>query len=213
MLEKIVTLYRKAEMDLMSSLSGVSTNVLEETSFYDVGSMQTRISRIQKELKRITKELEISLELKDMSDYGKKQRTELLQQREQLLFQMIFLASNSFSNLEDCVQMAAGHKFAFMQCVTALQEYQRGQKKQAFSLLEDYYRKYGSVEDHYLINKVFGLLLAEQGKYKKASMFLNYALQFIPDDTECLQVFATCYRQLREIDKESIIQEVLDVLG
>ena len=79
-------------------------------------------------------------------------------------------------------------------------------------MLEDYYRKYGSVEDHYLINKVFGLLLVEQGKYEKASAFLTYALQFIPDDIECLQVLATCYRQLRESNKEAVIKEVLEVL-
>lgn len=213
MLEKVVMLYRKAEMGMISSLSGVSDTVIEETSFYDVGYMQTQISRIQKELKRITNELEIQLELKDTSNYGKNKRVELLQQREQLLFHMIFLASNSFRNLEDCIKMAAGHSFVFMQCVEALREYQTGNKEKAFTLLEAYYREYGSVEEHYLINKVFGLLLVEKGFWKKAVPFLTYALQFVPDDVECLQVLKECYGQLKETKKEIVVKEILEVLS
>ena len=47
MLEKVVTLYRKAEMGIASELSGVTAEVIYDTRFYDVGYMQTQISRIQ----------------------------------------------------------------------------------------------------------------------------------------------------------------------
>ena len=71
MLEKIVTLYRKAEMGIVSGLSGATAKVIEETRFYDVGYMQTQISRIQKELRNIENEVKTSLEIQDNSDYGK----------------------------------------------------------------------------------------------------------------------------------------------
>jgi len=212
MLEKIVTLYRKAEMRIISDLSGASAGVIDETSFYDVGYMQSQIGRIQKELKCITSELENTLEIKDNSDYGKKHIVELIEQRERLLFNMIFLASNSFKNLDDCMKMAEGHKFSFMQCVQALNEYHSGNKKKAFQLLEVYYREQGSVGEHYLVNKVFGLLLAENGFYTKAVPFLTYALQFVPDDTESLDILKMCYGQMNESGRARVISEILALL-
>ena len=213
MLEKIAILYHKAQMGIISGLSGTSSGVIEEANFYDVGYMQTQISRVQKELKRITGEIETTLELKDTSDYGKKQLSGLMEQREQLLYRMVFLASNSFKNLDYCMNLAEGYPFVFMQCVKALQEYDTGNKEKAFVHLESYYKEHGSVEEHYLVNKVFGLLLAERGQYKKAVLFLTYALQFMPDDIESLNTLKMCYRKLNETGKERVISEILAVLG
>ena len=41
MLDKIVTTYRKAKMSVISGLSGAVEGVLDETSFYDIGYMQS----------------------------------------------------------------------------------------------------------------------------------------------------------------------------
>lgn len=212
MFEKIVTMYRKAEMGIISGLSGATAKVVEETSFYDTGYMQTQIRRIQKELKRIEGEVKTGIEIGDNSDSGKKHRSELMAQREQLLYRMIFLASNSFKNLDDCVKMADGHNFIFMQCVQGLREYHAGHKDKAFKLMEAYYKEHGSVEGHFLANKVFGLLLADKGMHQKAVPFLTYALQFIPDDMETLEALQSCYRQTGETKRRRVVDEVLAVL-
>ena len=213
MIEKIVTLYRKAEMGIINGLSGTTQNVMDETAFYDDGYMQSQISKIQKEIQRITKEIEVSLEVNESSDYEKERRNKLLNEREQLLFHMIFLASNSFSNLDACIGMAEGHKFNFMQCIRALKEYKSGNTENAFMLLEEYYRSHECVEDHFLVNKVFGLLLLQKNFYQKAIPFLTYALQFVPDDTECLTALKICYKRNEEDDKADVVNEVLAVLG
>lgn len=212
MLEKIVTLYRKAQMGFVGELSGATATVIEETSFYDMGYMQTQISRIQKELKRIEGEVKTSIEIQDNSDNEKRHRSELMAQREQLLHRLIFLASNSFGNLDDCVRLADGHNFVFMQCVQGLKEYHAGQKDRAFKLMEAYYREHGSVEGHFLANKVFGLLLAGKGLQQKAVPFLTYALQFVPDDIECLDSLRQCYKKGDRADREAVINEILAVL-
>ena len=213
MLEKIVTLYRKAEMGFVNALSGVTAKVIEETGFYDAGYMQTQISRIQKELKCIESEIKSSIEMQDSSDYGKKNRTELMARREILLSRMVFLASNSFQNLGDCVKMADGHTFAFMQCIQGLHEYHTGHKDRAFRRMEAYYQEHGSMEGHFLVNKVFGILLAEKGMYQRAVPFLTCALQFIPDDMEALNALRSCYGQTGERRRCGIVGEVLAVLG
>lgn len=212
-LEKIATLYRKAEMGIISGLSGTTSCVIDEVSFYDVGYMQTQIERIKKELKRITDDLSVQVELKDSSDYAKKHMAELMEQRERLLFQMVFLASNSFSNLDNCLNLSAGHQWGFLDCVRGLQAYRAGQKDKAFQQIEAYYRQHGKVEKHFLINKVFGLLLAEKGQYQKAISFLTYALQFVPDDTECLQKLKLCYQKVGNTGRASVVNEILAVLN
>lgn len=212
MLEKVAALYRKAQMGIVDALSGATAKVAEETSFYDTGYMQTQISRIQKELKRIEGEIKTSIEIEDNSDNGKKYRSELMAQRERLLHRMVFLASNSFKNLDDCVKMADGHNFIFMQCVQGLREYHAGHKDRAFKLMEAYYKEHGSVEGHFLANKVFGLLLADKGMHQKAVPFLTYALQFIPDDMETLEALQSCYRQTGEAERRGVVDEVLEVL-
>lgn len=213
MLEKIITLYRKAEMGIINEMSGASENVMDEIAFYDVGYMQSKISKIQTEIQRITKEIEISLEVNESSDYEKERRSRLMEEREHLLFHMIFLASNSFKNIDDCIEMSDGHNFAFRQCIRALKEYQSGKHENAFVLLEEYYRSHGNVEKHFLVNKVFGLLLMEKNLHQKAIAFLTYALQFVPDDVECLTALGTCYKVMDESDKANIVNELLSVLS
>jgi tetratricopeptide (TPR) repeat protein len=213
MLDKIVTTYRKAKMSVISGLSGAVEGVLDETSFYDIGYMQSQIKRIQKEMARVSKELEINIELKENSDYARTKRQELTEQREYLLLHLIYFASNSFGNLDDCVKMAEGYNISFMSCVEGLQAYQEDNKEKAYEILKKYYQEYGSVEEHFLINKVFGLLLMDRQDYKKAVSFLTYALQFMPDDMESINTLRNCYEKLNNDGRVAVMDDLLSVLA
>lgn len=213
MLDKIVSTYRKAKMSVISDLSGTVGDVLDETSFYDLGYMQSQIKRIQNEFARISKELEINMELDEKSEYAVNKRQELIGQREVLLMHMIYLASNSFKNLEDCKKMAKGYRFSFMECVDGLQEYNAGNKNNAFDILENYFNNYGRVKNHFLINKVFGLLLLDRNEYQKAAPYLTCALQFVPDDIETLEALKICYEKLDIGYRVAILDEILSVLA
>lgn len=213
MLDKIVSTYRKAKMSVISDLSGTVGDVLDETSFYDLGYMQSQINRIQNEIARISKELEINVELDEKSEYAVNKRQELIGQRKVLLMHMIYLASNSFKNLEDCKKMAKGYRFSFMECVDGLQEYNAGNKNNAFDILENYFNNYGRVKNHFLINKVFGLLLLDRNEYQKAAPYLTCALQFVPDDIEALEALKICYEKLDIRYRVAILDEILSVLA
>lgn len=213
MLDKIVSTYRKAKMSVISDLSGTVGDVLDETSFYDLGYMQSQIKRIQNEVARISKELEINVELDEKSEYAVNKRQELIGQREVLLMHMIYLASNSFKNLEDCKKMAKGYRFSFMECVDGLQEYNAGNKNNAFDILENYFNNYGRVKKHFLINKVFGLLLLDRNEYQKATPYLTCALQFVPDDIESLEALKICYTELNIGYRVTVLEDVLSVLA
>jgi tetratricopeptide (TPR) repeat protein len=80
-------------------------------------------------------------------------------------------------------------------------------------LIEGYFREYGNVEKHYLVNKVFGLLLYEKSQYKKAIPFLSYALGFVPDDKEVLKTLDECYQQTGEDGRHKVIADINSLLG
>lgn len=212
MVEKIAAAYRRAQMGIASSLAGTTGSILDETAFYDAGYMDAQVKRVQKEISNVSKELEVNIDLKDGSEYGMKKKRELMERRERLMFRLVFLASNSFKNLGDCVKIAEGHNYPFMKCVEGLAAYDSGQKEKAFAILESYFKEHEGVKGHYLVNKVFGLLLAGRGQNGKAVPFLTYALQFMPDDTECLDALESCYESQGDKRKAAVVSEVLALL-
>lgn len=173
-------------MEIVSSLAGVDDITADENGFYDAGYIQSQVERIQKEL-RVTP----------------------AEQQQTLFYHLIFWMSNSFTGLDSCEKLAEGYEFPFMQCVAALKKYHAGDHDGALELLEMHYRKYKSVEGHFLVNKVFGLLLAEKGLVQKAIPFLTYALQLKPDDTECLVALKKCYRQQDNAIGQKVAEELL----
>ena len=213
MVEKIVSFYQNARRGFISSFSGIQYRVLEEAGFYDVGYMKSQIKRIQKELKKVTDNVQVSITAEKSSDSVDKYRDELMRKREELIYYMIFMLSNSFNNLDYCIKLSEGFDFPFMDCVYGLQEYNNGNKNKAFEILERYYIEHGSVSEHFLINKTFGILLLERGEGEKAKAFLSYALQFIPDDIECINRLRICYKQKKDAEKIKILVEIIEVLS
>lgn len=212
MIEKLAAGYRKAQMGVLSGLAGVTGSILDETAFYDAGYMDAQVKRVQKQIEDVTKELKICMDMKDGSEYGMNKKSELFTRRGQLVHQLVFLASNSFKNLGDCVKIAERHDYPFMKCVEGLMAYDSGQKERAFAILESYFKEHKSVEGHFLVNKVFGILLAERGQGGKAVPFLTYALQFMPDDMECLDTLKGCYESQGDKGKAAVVSEVFGLL-
>lgn len=210
---KVGKIFSKAEEIRFRIIDDFAEDISDETNFYDVGYMQSQINTIKKELNRLSQDIEISLEVSKDSDYEKERRQTLLIERQKLLGYMIFLASNSLANIEDCLKMSDGYSFTFLLIVKALNEYRLGNKDKAFVMMEKFIEENGRVEEHFLANKVFGLLLTERNLYKRAIPFLQYALQFIPDDIECLEALSLCYKSTKESNRQDVIEEIISMLS
>ncbi|MQN01063.1 MAG: tetratricopeptide repeat protein [Lachnospiraceae bacterium] len=213
MLDAVMTAYKKTRDVLIGTFAGTDDVAYEETRFYDLGYMKTQVKKIQKELKSVDDTLISSVKNETSSAEVDNYRNDLMRRREMLIFHMIFTMSNSFANLDNCRKLAEGHDFRFMTCIEGLEEYKKGNKGRAFDLIEGYYREFGSVEGHYLINKVFGLLLSEGGQYKKAIPFLSYALGFMPDDEESLAALSECYKKTGDEKKQRVLADINSLLG
>lgn len=210
---KVGKVLSKVEEIRLQIIDGFAEDISDETTFYDVGYMQTQINAIKKELNRLTEEIEVSLNVCKDSDYEKERRQSLLAERQSLMRYMIFLASNSLNNIDDCIKMSENYTFSFLTVVKALKEYSSGNKKKAYLMLEQFIESNGNIEGHFLANKVFGLLLVESSLYKKAIPKLQYALQFIPDDVECLKALALCYKSMSDSNKLKVVEEIIQMLS
>lgn len=212
MLDQIMIEYRKLREKLIGAASGTNDITYEEARFYDKGYMQTRVRRIQKELKSVEDTLAGSIRSEGKNSETKNYQTNLANRREMLTFDLLFTMSNSFANLDNCRKIAKDHDYRFMICVEGLEEYNRGNKGRAFDLIESYYKEYGSVEGHYLVNKVFGLLLCESKNYEKAILFLQYALGFMPEDEELLNALGRCFHKTGRLRQQNIIADITSLL-
>lgn len=205
-------LYRKAQMGAVAALSDVTEAALEETNFYDLGYIEAMSKRIQEKLHSKSVELSTNIEMDKQDPYYVEKRKELQVDCGKLAFRLMFMASNDPRQLATCETIAADHGFDFIQCIRGMRSYYDGNKEQAFNMIEPYYVKYGAVEEHFLVNKVFGLLLMERGNHEKAAPFLAYSLQFNPDDRECLEALKKSLSSTGRMELSGYIDSVLEVM-
>ena len=213
MLDGLMIAYQKVRHGLVETFSGTEGVSYRETRFYDLGFMQTQLYHVQKELKGVEESLSNSIKNENNTDEVNQYRKELARRREFLIFHMIFILSNSFSNLDNCRKLSKGHDFSFMSCVEGLSEYKKGNHQTAYELLDGYCKENGDVEDHFLVNKVYGLLCFEKQNYNQAISSLSYALSFMPDDVEALKTLNICYQMIGGKTQQGILSEICDLLS
>ena len=151
---KGISWYKKTELGVISKATGSGEDILREAGFYDVGYMRSEIERIKKDLKSVTGQLEAVLEVTDKGDYERERIQELSRSREYLLGEMVFLGTNSFSNLDYCLKLMEDHHFDLSECFLALRDYRDGDKEKAYETIDAACSSGKDIKDHFLISKV-----------------------------------------------------------
>lgn len=197
---------------MINIMAGDTKDILYEAGFFNKGFLSSQVERIQKELSLVSEEIKIIIESSDNAQSGLKRKNELLEKREELLYQLVFTASNDFSNLDKCIGLLEGHTIPFVKCIEGMQAFADGKENEAFMKLDSYYREYKKVENHFLCNKVFGLLLKNKAQYTQAVKFLTYALQLQSIDRDCLEALEECYQSLGKMEKKKYISNIQRLL-
>ncbi len=205
-------LYRKAQMSVVSALSDVTETILEEVSFFDRGYMESMSRRIERKLKSKKVELDTINDMDKQDDYYISKKKELEEDILKLRFRLIFFASNIVRNLSKCEKVASDNHMNFVQCIKGMRLYFDGDSQKSFELLAPYLEKQGAVEDHFLLNKVFGLLLMEKGQLAAAIPYLSSALKHNPDDRKCLIALKTCLNSSGRNEHSKYVNNVLETL-
>lgn len=212
MIGQAVVAYRKLQMDMIDKLSVGSENVIDEVPFFDEGYIFTQIERLKKKYENVSRELKISEELNEQSDYEVAKREKLKKMLEKTELKIVYLSLNSFKSLEMCRKLVKGKDYKVTCLLQALEFYHNKDEKNAEEQFEQYFADNLLNSGYYLGNKIFGTLLFRKGETKRALQHLECAVQFNINDLELLSLMQEAYEKLGLVFEKEIVSEVIGIL-
>ncbi|WP_303816644.1 hypothetical protein [Selenomonas ruminantium] len=188
-------IYNKSRLKAVEALLGDENFFREECTFFDDGRVKSGIDRIKGDYQKLVTEIDfVKNTCQQDKDY--KARLDYLYQRQyELLILMAYQSSQNPKNIDSAIKLLDGLNTPLEQGLKGLQFYFNENKEEAYKSLCSYAQNPKVFGCHYLMNKVYGLLLIEGNRFQQAIPFLLIAAKNCPEDLEIHQGLATCYAQ------------------
>ncbi|WP_237737294.1 hypothetical protein [Clostridium carboxidivorans] len=212
-MKKIIKAYNDTKIAIIQKLSQSDEGTLQETEFLDDGTIYCRIERLKEKFSSVNQEIEMLINYDKKDNYYTEKLRQLNTKKNEISLNLAFLASNNLNNLDTCEKITTGLNTDFKLCITALKYYKVGDEKSAFESFYEYFKNKSGVIDHYLINKIYGLLLYKYKQYKIALPLLRKSAEKRPEDVEIHRILKEIYLILSMKHEEKIEKNILEVLG
>lgn len=213
MIKEVIKSYNNARLAVIQKMSDSEEGILQETQFLDDGTIEAKIERLKKNYALVNQEVELLSQYDKKSYHNTNKIEELLTKRNEISIYIAFLGSNSLNSLDTCADLIKDFDTDFKDCILALQYYKVGQEKKAFEIFYGYFKNRKGILNHYLINKVYGLLLYKYEQYNLAIPLLRTATEKRPEDIESHRILKEIYSSLNMRQEEQIEKNILAVLG
>lgn len=209
-LQKTIKTYQNTKISIMKKVTEAS-NIGDENGFLDNGFIKSQIESLKKEYAFIQNEVSVLTNLDDRQNVEKLRAYR--DRQEELLFLMAFYASNSFQNIDYCLELTKNMNTDFTECLQALKAYHEGEFLHALQLFYHYFHRKQALLEHYLINKTYGTLLFQENEYAQAKIFLQKAVEKRPEDIELHKLLKEIYEQLHLDLEKRVETDILSLLG
>lgn len=209
-LKKAIENFQNTKISMMKKVIDAS-HIVDENEFLDNGFIKSQIDSLKKEYAFIQNEVSVLTSLNDRKN-GEKIRA-YRDRQEELLFLIAFYASNSFQNIDYCLELTKNMNTDFAECLHALKAYHQGDFLQALQLFYHYFHRKQALLEHYLINKIYGTLLFQEKEYAQAKIFLQKAVEKRPEDIELHKLLKEIYEQLHLNLGKKVETDILSLLG
>lgn len=213
MLNKIIRTYQNTRLATIKKFTNQHYDILDEAGFLDDGYISKKIEGLKIEYAKLDNQIDVLLLSANKDDYTKQKIATLLDQKDDIHLYIAFLSSNSMNSIEFAIQLVQNQKTDFCLCLEALYHFKQNREKDALDLFEKYFMLHQDPLDHFLINKIYGVLLLRYNQIEKAIKFLRIATEKRPDDREVHQLLLQTYGDLGMRDQGKIHQKILDLLG
>lgn len=213
MIKGVIKSYNNAKLAIIQKLSDSEEGIVQETDFLDDGIIEIKIERLKKNYSMVNQELEMLSKYDKKDSYNADKIEGLRTKKNEISFEIAFLGSNSFNSLDTCANLIKEMDTDFKDCILALQYYKVGQEKKAIETFYGYFKNRKGILNHYLINKVYGLLLYKYEQYNLAIPLLRTATEKRPEDIESHRILKEIYSSLNMRQEEQIEKNILAVLG
>lgn len=209
MINQLIKMYRKSQMELVEKIANEDNFFLHEVSFFDDG----RCSTIVKELQVLYKE--IIEELNYAKEYRQDDQDKIIYLKERkfsILRSMAVLGSQNIKNLEQCIALYGPIRDSFYPCMMALKAYKDGNTEECFNLLSENMKSDKDFSQHYLLNKIYGELLFEKKIYDKAFVYLYNTAQICPNDIDVHRKLQKIYQMNNNSFGEKVEKDIIEIL-
>ena len=213
MLNKLIHTVQDAKLATVRKFSNQEYDILEEPGFLDDGFIRTKIEGLKKDYQKFDQQLESLIKFDKRDDYNQQKVQALTSQKDNLLIHIAFLASNSFNSLDFAIELVKEMKIDFSMCLVGLYYYREKKDSNALELFERYYLNHSEPLDHFLINKIYGLLLLKNQNPEKAAVFLRKAVEKRPEDLEVHHALVQANEAFGNEEQVNVHRNVIRMLG
>lgn len=205
--------YNKSRLKTVEALLGDENFFREECTFFDDGRVKSAIDRIKKDYEKISTEI-LFIKKTSKHDDDSNQKLKYLYERQfKLIVLMAYQASQNYKNIDSSLQLIDGFDTSLSLGIKGIQLYIQNDKENSYRKLTAYIQETGSFGDHYLMNKIYGMLLIEGKSYRNAIPFLIRAVKNHPEDIETHQLLMECYQQIDCFEKSNLEKDIVELLG
>lgn len=184
MLSEIIEKYNKAKFEIVNRFSDNYINVCEESLCIDKGYLKSKYEDFRKQYKKISNEIENLYKYGDDDDYNKSKIDKFNNTRDNLCLEIAYLVSNDIDNIDLSKKLIQDLNSDLKIAIDGIENYFKGDKQKANECLNWYYSRLNTLPNHYLINKVYGMVLFEKKEYKLSIELMRIAVGINPSDLE-----------------------------
>lgn len=205
--------YNKSRLKTVEALLGDENFFREECTFFDDGRVKSAIDRIKKDYEKISTEISFIKKASKHDDDSNQKLKYLYERQFKLIVLMAYQASQNYKNIDSSLQLIDGFDTSLSLGIKGIQLYIQNDKENSYRKLTAYIQETGSFGDHYLMNKIYGMLLIEGKSYRNAIPFLIRAVKNHPEDIETHQLLMECYQQIDCFEKSNLEKDIVELLG
>lgn len=189
-LAEFISEVRMAKYSIVDDIAGVSTDTVKEDKFLDKGYLRYKIINLKRQI----------------------QEEKVEERKTKLIYKLAFYMSNEEDGISESLQYLEGTSSSLKECILGMEEYFDGNLEEAYELLSENCDLLLGTKKHFLINKVYGLLLIKKKKYNKAIEVLKIALALCPEDIECYRALEEAYYETFQQEKHEVVTDIIALL-
>lgn len=208
----MITAYKNGKIALINKISESGQEFTDEVFFLDDGYIKSKIEKLKTKYNSINKDIELLVKYDKRDEYSRNKIRHLLDENKEVKFQMAFLASNNFKNLDNAIGLLEDTDTDFKLCLYALKYYNEGDSKMAYEHFYEYFKDKDRLLEHFLINKVYGELLFSIKQYDISAKVLRKAAERRPEEKQIHIMLKEIYKLTGQGIEEKIQNNILDLL-
>lgn len=214
MIKELVREYKNIKISTINKLSGADESLYDENLFLDDGFLYSKIEKLKADYYNIMNDIENIVKYDIKNDEHKKNKLrEKMNKKDSILFELAFLSSNDFSQLEISKKILDDMDTDFSLCLKGLIYYRDGNMIDSFKYLQKYFEINNNCYiNHYLANKVYAELLNKCNEYELSLIYLRQAIKLRPENLELHKDIYNLYVKLGKIKESQIERNIIDIL-